>query len=120
MKKTSRHQKQPAKEATKLRTYLLLGAEHYMAMRNKRLAGNLLATALLLLIPIVTRAPWSRFDFVLAGVILLGTVLICELVLRIVKKIEHRILICGTILAALLVIWIELAVGLFGTPFAGN
>lgn len=89
-------------------------------MKNKRLIGIVLTVVLLLLIPLITRAPWSLFDFVVAGVLLLGAGLIFELVMRTVKKIEYRIVICAAILAALFIIWVELAVGLFGTPFAGN
>lgn len=63
---------------------------------------------------------WSSFDFVVAGVLLLGTGLLCELVLRLVRKTEHRIIIVGIILVALFLIWAELAVGVFGTPFAGS
>jgi hypothetical protein len=44
----------------------------------------------------------------------------CELVLRKVKKIGHRIAICAALLVALFLIWAELAVGIFGTPFAGS
>jgi hypothetical protein len=55
-----------------------------------------------------------------AGVLLLGTGLLCELVMRKVKNIKTRLAICGVILLALLIIWIELAVGLFGSPFAGS
>lgn len=44
----------------------------------------------------------------------------CELVKRKVNKIEHRIAICLTILATLLLIWAELAVGIFGTPLGGT
>jgi hypothetical protein len=43
-----------------------------------------------------------------------------ELVMRTVKKTSHRIAVCGAVLAAFLLIWIELAVGLFGTPLAGS
>ncbi len=63
---------------------------------------------------------WTLFDFVVMGILLLGTGLMCELVLRRVKKIGHRIAICGALLLALLIIWAELAVGVFGTPFAGS
>jgi hypothetical protein len=63
---------------------------------------------------------WSPFDFVIMGVLLLGTGLMCELVLRKVKKKGHRIALCLALLAALFIIWAELAVGIFGTPFAGS
>jgi hypothetical protein len=96
-----------------------------MIMQNKRLLGILLTVALLLLIPFIAmqftnEVNWSLFDFVIMGVLLLTTGLICELVMRKVKKMEHRILICGAILVALFIIWAELAVGIFGTPFAGS
>jgi uncharacterized membrane protein (UPF0182 family) len=91
-----------------------------MIMQNKRLIGIVLTVALLLLIPLIARAPWTRLDFVTAGVLLLGTGLMCELVMRKVNKIEYRIAICVALLAALLLIWLELAVGIFGTPFAGS
>jgi hypothetical protein len=63
---------------------------------------------------------WALFDFIVAGVLLLGTGLLCELVIRKVKKTEHRIVVCAIILVALFLIWAELAVGIFGTPFAGS
>jgi len=91
-----------------------------MTFQNKRLAGIMLAVALLLLVPVIAKFPWSPIDFITAGVLLLGTGLLCELVLRKVRKIEYRIAICGAILVALFLVWAELAVGLFGTPFAGS
>jgi hypothetical protein len=63
---------------------------------------------------------WTLFDFVIAAILLLGTGLSCELVLRKIKKINLRIAICVTLLAGLLLIWAELAVGIFGTPFGGH
>ena len=94
-------------------------------MKNKRLIGIVLTVVLLLLIPLIAmqftdEVNWSLFDFIVAGVLLLGTGLMCELVMRKVNKIEYRIAICVAILAALLLIWVELAVGIFGTPFAGS
>ena len=96
-----------------------------MIMQNKRLFGIMLTVVLLLLIPLIAmqftdEVDWKLSDFVGMGVLLLGTGLLCEVVLRKVKKIGHRIIICGTILVALLLIWAELAVGIFGTPFAGS
>jgi hypothetical protein len=63
---------------------------------------------------------WTIMDFLIAGVLLFGTGLTIEFVLRKVKTRKNRILICGIILLLLLLIWIELAVGLFGSPIAGN
>ena len=96
-----------------------------MIMQNKRLIGIVLTVAILLLIPLIAmqftdEVNWTLSDFVVAGVLLLGTGLMCELVMRKVKKIEHRIAICVALLAALLLIWAELAVSIFGTPFAGS
>ena len=94
-------------------------------MKNKRLIGIVLAVVLLLLIPLIAmqfidEVNWTLLDFVVAGVLLLATGLMCELVIRKVNKIEHRIAICLAILAALLLIWAELAVSIFGTPLGGT
>jgi len=96
-----------------------------MITQNKRLIGIVLTVVLLLLIPLIAmqftdEVDWKLNDFVIMGVLLLGTGLMCELVIRKVKKIEYRIGIILTILAALFLIWAELAVGIFGTPFAGS
>jgi hypothetical protein len=56
---------------------------------------------------------WTLPDFIAAGILLFGTGLLCELVLRKVKKTKHRIAICLVILATFLLIWAELAVGIF-------
>ena len=93
--------------------------------QNKRLIGIVLTAALLLLIPLIVmqftdEVNWSLFDFVVAGVLLFGTGLACELVLRKVKKILHRVILCATLLAVLFIIWVQLAVGIFGTPFGGQ
>ena len=96
-----------------------------MITKNKRLTGIVLTVALLLLIPLIAmqftdEVDWKLPDFVVMGVLLLGTGLLCELVMRKIKKIGHRIVICGALLVALFLIWAELAVGTFGTPFAGS
>ncbi len=94
-------------------------------MQTERLIGIVLAVSFLLLIPFIamqftSEVNWNWFDFLAAGVLLIGTGFACEFVIRKVKKIEHRIAICAAILAAFLVLWAELAVGIFGTPFAGS
>ena len=96
-----------------------------MITQNKRFIIILLSIPLLLLIPFIamqftSQVNWSPFDFLVMSILLLSTGLITELVLRKVKKIEHRIALCMAILITLLLIWAELAVGIFGTPFAGS
>ena len=90
----------------------------FLIRQNKRLIGILLAVALLLLIPLIAmqftdEVNWTLFDFIGAAVLLLGTGLMSEFVLRKVKKTKHRIAICLAILATLFLIWAELAVGIF-------
>lgn len=94
-------------------------------MKNKRLIGIVLTVSILLLIPLIAmqftdEVNWTLFDFIVAAVLLLGTGLMCELVMRKVNKIEHRIVICVVLLVLFVLIWLELAVGIFGTPFAGS
>ena len=93
--------------------------------QNKRLAGIVAFVAMLLLVPLVAmqftnEVDWDWRDFLVAGFLLLSTGLGIELVLIKVKSPINRLLICGVILFALFLIWAELAVGIFGTPFAGS
>lgn len=94
-------------------------------MKNKRLIIILSAVVILLLVPFIAmwftnEVDWKILDFAIMGVLLLGTGLLCELVMRKVKGIKNRIIICGAILFAFFLIWAELAVGIIGTPFAGT
>lgn len=96
-----------------------------MTTPNKRFLGIVLAAGLLLLIPLIamqfsTGVTWSGFDFLVAGTLLLGTGIMCEIVLRTVKTVTGRVIVCGMILLALALVWAELAVGIFGTRFAGS
>lgn len=96
-----------------------------MITQNKRLIGILLSVVLLLLIPFIamqftTEVDWKLGDFLIMGVLLLGTGLACEFVIRKVRKLDYRIAICAAIIIAFLLIWAELAVGIFGSPFAGS
>jgi len=96
-----------------------------MIAHNKRLIGMLGTVALLLCLPLVAmqfsnEVNWSGFDFAVAGTLLLGTVLLCEWVLRKVRATKQRLWLLAGILLALFLIWAELAVGVFGTPLAGS
>ncbi len=94
-------------------------------MKNKRLIIILTSVVILLLIPFIAmqftdEVVWTGLDFAVMGILLLSTGLMCELAMRKVKKIKYRIVLFIAILGAFVLIWAELAVGIFGTPFSGQ
>lgn len=81
--------------------------------------------AFILAIPLVAiqfthQVDWKLFDFVVMGTLLSITGLAIELVTRKVRSTNWRVIITLAILLVLFLIWAELAVGIFGTPFAGS
>lgn len=94
-------------------------------MKNNRLYIILTTAAVLLLVPLIAMqfssgVDWDAVDFLIAGVLLFGTGLVVEFVLRKVKKMEYRIVLCLAIFGILFLVWAELAVGIFGSPIAGT
>ncbi|MFS4432077.1 hypothetical protein [Chryseobacterium sp. GVT01B] len=63
---------------------------------------------------------WSVSDFLIAAALLFTTAFLVNLVRNKIKKQSQKVLICIFILLALALIWMELAVGVFGSPFAGS
>lgn len=93
-------------------------------MKNTRLLIILGIAAGILLIPLIgmqfsDNVNWAGADFLVMGILLIGTGLAIEFALRNISSARNRLISCGIIIATLLVIWAELAVGIFGTPFAG-
>jgi hypothetical protein len=96
-----------------------------MSNKNVRLISIFVIVGLLLLVRYLAMkftggAKWSGFDFALAGFLLLCTGLAIEFVLRVVTRPLHRLALCGAILLVLFIVWVELAVGLIGTPLSGS
>lgn len=107
-----------------------------MLGKNKRLIGILLAIVIILMVPLlsmqfnigfpdpgqegVNEFNWDAFDFAVMGTLLVTMGLIFEIAARNVKTIEQRVVIGMVVLTALFLIWVELAVGIFGSPFAGS
>ncbi|AFK03873.1 hypothetical protein Emtol_2737 [Emticicia oligotrophica DSM 17448] len=96
-----------------------------MIAKNNRLTIIFAIASLILLLPLVamqftSEVNWSVFDFIVAGVLLFGTGGLIEFSLRKIKSVKQRVWIIVGILFILFLVWAELAVGLFGTPFAGN
>jgi len=92
---------------------------------NNRLKNILIAIPALLIIPLIANLftdgeGWSFFDFIVMGALFFVTGLLCELIMRKIKRFEYRILVCAFVLGGLLVVWLELAVGYIGTAFSGS
>ncbi|MFV8224766.1 hypothetical protein [Christiangramia aquimixticola] len=79
----------------------------------------------ILLIPLIamqfsTQVMWTTGDFVVMGLLLLVTGFTIDFILKKVRSTRNRIILCGIVLLILAIIWAELAVGIFDSPFAGS
>lgn len=94
-------------------------------MKSKSIIRSVLIAELLLLVPLVamqftTEVNWGVSDFIVVGVLLAGIGVAYQLIATGLRG-NSRQAAFGILLAAvILLIWIELAVGIFGTPFAGS
>tara|TARA_R110000772_G_scaffold153478_1_gene264492 strand:- start:8 stop:292 length:285 start_codon:yes stop_codon:yes gene_type:complete len=94
-------------------------------MNNKKFLYIIFTVAVILLIPLIAmrftdEVNWALSDFIVAGALLIGTGLLLDFILRKVTSIKYRVAISAVVLIALLLLWAELAVGIFGTPFSGS
>lgn len=91
----------------------------------RRLGYFLLGIAVLLLIPFLAmqfteEVNWSGGDFLMMGGLLFLFAVGIEAMLQATKQTRTRILLGLFLLVLFLLIWAELAVGIFGSPFAGS
>ena len=80
---------------------------------------------ILLLLPLIgmqvsDEVNWSSFDFMVGGALLLGIGSLVAFITTTVKKAKVRWIMIAVALLMFLLVWAELAVGVFGTPFAGS
>jgi len=92
---------------------------------NLNMSKKALYPLSLLIIPLLgviltNSVEWSMFDFLLMGSLLLVLGIGIELTSLNFKQLNTRIAIISFIILLFLLIWIELAVGIFNSPFAGN
>ncbi len=88
-------------------------------LQNKNIIRIALATAFILLLPLLAmqitdEVVWDLADFAVAGALLFGTGLTYELVARKMGSIAHRVAVGVALAAALLLVWVNLAVGIIG------
>lgn len=69
---------------------------------------------LLLLLPLVFKAPWTASDFLAAGAMLGTAGLILELAVRLRRNLAYRLGAGVAVFAALFLVWANLAVGVIG------
>ena len=79
----------------------------------------------LLLIPLIgmtitDEINWSPFDFFTMGSLLILLGIGINLVSSRVKNLKYRVLYIVVVVIIFMLIWAELAVGLFGTPIEGS
>ncbi len=74
------------------------------------LAGNLMSP----------QVEWDLKDFLVMGTLLLGAGLSIELILRKVSNQTTRTLVIILLVLAFLLLWAEMAVGIFGSPLSGS
>lgn len=96
-----------------------------MIFKNKTRNIILLAITVILLVPLIAmvftdEVNWSAFDFFVAASLLISVGFLVDFVVRKIKHSTYKIAACIAIFLLLFIIWAELAVGIFGSPFAGN
>jgi hypothetical protein len=86
-----------------------------------RLARIVLATAIILLIPLMAmqltgEVNWDLTDFAVIGALLLGTGIAYEFGVRRIRNTTPRTVAAILLVLAMLLIWADLAVGIFNIP----
>ena len=89
------------------------------------MSRRILYPLFLLLIPILGNVffdefDWSLFDFILMGIILISLGFLINLIIDKLKKRSYKIILIIITLFFFILLYVELAVGIIGTPFAGN
>ncbi len=90
-----------------------------IVMQNKSIIRIALVTAFILLLPLLAmqftdEVVWDLADFAVAGVLLFGAGLTYELIARKAGNIAYRVGVGVAVAAALLLVWLNLAVGIIG------
>lgn len=63
---------------------------------------------------------WTLSDFLIMGILLFITTFTIDFVLKKFKTLKSRLILVVATLALLILVWAELAVGIFGSPLAGS
>ena len=91
----------------------------------KRISILTFAPLAMLLIPLIAmkysdEVHWTLIDFAIMGVLLLVAGMWTQRVVKRVKSFPRRATYIILVILLFLLVWAELAVGIFGSPLAGN
>ena len=103
--------------------YIILNYCYNKVMKN--ILRILAITAGILLIPLIAmqftdEVNWTLSDFMVVGVGLIGFGLMYELFVKKIANTQYRTIAAVVLTGVFLLLWVELAVGILGTPLAGN
>lgn len=84
-----------------------------------------ISVATLLLIPFIAmrftkQVNWSIVDFIAMAILLTSTGLTCEFLNRKIENNKIKIALIISLIILFLLIWVELAVGIFNSPISGS
>jgi hypothetical protein len=103
--------------------------EDAMTANNTPVSRSLLAvagiSALILVIPLAamqftTEVAWTLSDFIIMGILLMSAGTAYVVGSRMFTSAGQRLVVGALVGLVFLLVWLELAVGVFGTPFAGS
>lgn len=94
-------------------------------MKLDNIIRSVLTAELVLLVPLVgmlfsDEVDWAVADFVVVGILLVGVGVAYQLIVNNMKNNSRQAAVGIVLAAAMVLIWIELAVGVFGSPLAGS
>lgn len=96
------------------------------SIKRQNIIRSILAAELVLLVPLfamlfsVEGWDWKVPDFIIVGVLLAGVSVGAQLIINGIKSNSRQVSIGVVLAAAMILIWMELAVGIFDSPFAGS
>ena len=85
-------------------------------MNSKNIIRPLITTVVVLLVPFVAmqfthEVAWGLGDFLIMGALIFGGSLLCELAVMRIKPRWQQVATCVAIAVAVLLVWLQLAVG---------
>ena len=87
---------------------------------SKKVFSPLLVLLLPIIGVILFDLDWNIFDFLIMGLLILFFSIAINLILNHLNSSKLRLILVLMSVILFLLIWAELAVGVFGTPFAGT